>query len=99
MKQRYSAMSRAALHYDELLKRYEELSAGIRMIRRAVEKARRSGVLPSGRVGTTPREDCEEIARVIYAAAARQAGRGIDQDGRETRLRGARTGVQVWSDG
>ncbi len=85
-------MSRTALHYDELLKQYEELTAGIRMIRRAVEKARRSGALPSiGRIGNTPREDCEEIARVIYAAAARQAGRagaGI-----------ARTGVQMWSDG
>ena len=96
-------MSRAALHYDELLKQYEELADGIRMIRRAVEKARRSGARPSmGRIGNTPREDCAEIARVIYAAAARQAGQagGIArQDERETRLRSSRNGMQMWSDG
>jgi hypothetical protein len=85
-------MSKTAPHYDELLKQYEELSTGIRMIRRAVEKARRTGVLPSiGRIGTTPLEDCEEIARVIYAAAAKPPGQA-----------GAvrwRNGMQMWSDG
>jgi len=85
-------MSKTAPHYDELLKQYEELSTGIRMIRRAVEKAHRTGVLPSiGRIGTTPLEDCEEIARAIYAAATRRPGRaGVVP---------CRNGVQMWSDG
>jgi hypothetical protein len=58
--------------YAELLKKYHDLAAGVRMIRRAVEKASRAGVLPpSDRIGVTPLEECEGIARTIYAAAAK----------------------------
>jgi len=43
------------------------------MIRRALDKAFRAGLLPYERTGITPLEECEAIARAIYAAAAKQA--------------------------
>ena len=59
--------------YAELLKKYHDLAAGVRMIRRAVDKASRAGVLPPiDRIGISPLEECEGIARAIYAAAAKQ---------------------------
>jgi hypothetical protein len=59
--------------YTELLKKYHDLAHGIRMVRRAVDKAFRVGVLPPiERMGITPLEECEAIARVIYAATAKQ---------------------------
>jgi hypothetical protein len=58
--------------YAELLKKYHDLAASVRMIRRAVEKASRAGVLPPiDRIGISPLEECEGIARAIYAAAAK----------------------------
>jgi hypothetical protein len=59
--------------YAELLKKYNDLVAGVRMIRRAVEKASRAGALPPiDRIGVSPLEECEGIARAIYAASAKQ---------------------------
>jgi len=56
----------------ELLK-YQDLVSGVHMIRRAVEKASRAGILPSiERIGITPVEECELISRVLYSAVARQ---------------------------
>jgi hypothetical protein len=57
---------------DELLK-YQDLVSGVHMVRRAVEKASRAGILPSiERIGITPVEDCELISRLLYSAVARQ---------------------------
>jgi hypothetical protein len=57
----------------DLLRNYQELAAGLCMIRRAIEKAFRAGMLPPiERIGITPLDGCEEIARAIYAAAAKQ---------------------------
>jgi hypothetical protein len=62
-----------AAAYDKLLKDYSDLTNGVRMIRRAIDRACRAGALPAiERVGITPLEECEAIARVIYAVAARQ---------------------------
>jgi hypothetical protein len=59
--------------YAKLLQKYHDLAAGVRMIRRAAERAFRAGALPPvERIGVTPLEECEAIARAIYAAAARQ---------------------------
>jgi hypothetical protein len=56
----------------ELLK-YQDLVSGVHMIRRAVEKASRAGILPSiERIGITPVEECEFISRALYSAVARQ---------------------------
>jgi hypothetical protein len=56
----------------ELLK-YQDLVSGVHMIRRAIEKASRAGVLPSiERIGVTPVEECEFISRVLYSAVAKQ---------------------------
>lgn len=64
-------MSEAA--YDELLQRYQDLVSGLRMVRRAVDKACRVGVLgPIEQLGVTPLEECEAIARAIYASTAKQ---------------------------
>jgi hypothetical protein len=66
-----------AAAYDKLLKDYSDLTNGVRMIRRAIDRACRAGALPAiERVGITPLEECEAIARVIYAVAARQKGQG-----------------------
>jgi len=56
----------------ELLK-YQDLVSGVRMIRRAIEKASRAGLLPAiERIGITPLEECEFISRALYSAVARQ---------------------------
>jgi hypothetical protein len=60
-----------AADYEELVKSYRELGEGVRMIRRAVERASRAGVLPAiDEPGRTPLQDCEAIARAIYQCAA-----------------------------
>ena len=57
--------------YAKLLQKYHDLAAGVRVIRRAAERAFRNGALPPvERIGVTPVEECEAIARAIYAAAA-----------------------------
>jgi hypothetical protein len=57
--------------YAKLLQKYQDLAAGVRVIRRAAERAFRNGALPPvERIGVTPVEECEAIARAIYAAAA-----------------------------
>jgi uncharacterized hydantoinase/oxoprolinase family protein len=74
--------------YAELLQNYRNLVQGVGMIRRAVERAFRAGVLPSvDRSGSTPLQECEAIARAIYAAAVQHkdqstGGRlaGLDPD-------------------
>jgi hypothetical protein len=48
--------------YAELLKKYRDLVEGVRMIRRALDKAFRAGILPHERIGITPLEECEAIA-------------------------------------
>jgi hypothetical protein len=59
--------------YADLLRKYHELADGIRMVRRAVDRAFRTGVLPEiGHSGLTPVEECEAVARAIYDAAARR---------------------------
>jgi hypothetical protein len=61
--------------YAELLKKYHDLAAGVRMIRRAVDKAFRAGIVPYERIGITPLEECEAIARAIYGATVKQMER------------------------
>jgi len=78
----YLAMSEdLAADHAELLKKYRDLVDGVGMIRRAVERAFRAGVLPSMELaGMTPLQECEAIARAIYAAAVKQrdhAGRAL----------------------
>jgi hypothetical protein len=59
--------------YAKLLQMYQDLAAGVRVIRRAAERAFRTGALPPfERIGVTPVEECEAIARAIYSAAAKQ---------------------------
>ncbi len=59
--------------YAKLLQKYHDLAAGVRVIRRAAERAFRTGALPPvERIGVTPVEECEAIARAIYAAAGRR---------------------------
>jgi hypothetical protein len=56
--------------YSELLRNYRELTEGVRLIRRAAERASRAGVLPTvDDVGRSPQQECEAIARAIYKAA------------------------------
>lgn len=53
--------------YSELLKNYRELADGIRLIRRAVQRACRAGVLPAiDETSGSPQQQCEAIARAIY---------------------------------
>ena len=54
------------------LEKYDDLVDGIRLIRRAVDRAVRVGILPRERIGVTPREECEAIARSIYAAVEKR---------------------------
>ena len=62
-----------AAEYVELSRRYRDLAEGVRMIRRAVGKAFHAGVLPSiESIGITPLQECEAIARAIYAAAVKR---------------------------
>jgi hypothetical protein len=56
----------------ELLSKYNDLVYGIAMIRRAVDKASRAGVLPYEPIGITPLEECERLARAIYTVAEKQ---------------------------
>jgi hypothetical protein len=62
-----------AAEYAELLKSYRDLADGVRMIKRAVERAFHAGLLPPvEHDAMTPLQECEAIARAIYAAAVRQ---------------------------
>ena len=65
-----------ATNYAELERKYRELSDALHMIRRAVDRAVRAGILPSvdrrPQRRTTPLQECEAIARTIYAAAGKQ---------------------------
>jgi hypothetical protein len=59
--------------YEKLQKDFRELTEGIRMIRRATDRACRGGVLPAVEEGTlTPLQECAAIARAIYRAARTQ---------------------------
>jgi hypothetical protein len=58
--------------HDDLLRKHNSLVDGIRMIRRAMDKASRAGLLPYQPIGVTPLEECEAIARSIYAGAAKR---------------------------
>jgi len=62
-----------ATNYAELEKKYRELAEALHMIRRAVDRAVRAGILPSieqrPRRHVTPLQECEAIARAIYTAA------------------------------
>jgi hypothetical protein len=80
-----------ATNYAELERKYRELADALRMIRRAVDRAVGAGVLPSiGRSPlrrVTPLQECDTIARTIYAAAGKQQNRsgrdemaGLDHD-------------------
>ena len=69
--------------YGKLLQKYQDLAAGVRVIRRAAERAFRTGALPPvERIGVTPVEECEAIARAIYAAAAAAAKQHQNTRGR-----------------
>jgi hypothetical protein len=73
-----------AVQYTELLKNYSALAEGVRMIRRAAERASRFGLLPPiDHRRKTPLQECESIARAIY----RSVRRG-DREGGPTRLAG-----------
>jgi hypothetical protein len=56
--------------FEKLSKDYRELVEGVRMIRRATDRAHRGGVLPAvvDEGSKTPVQECEAIARVIYRA-------------------------------
>lgn len=61
------------VEYVELLKNFNALADGIRMIRRAAERASRSGVLPPiDHSCKTLLQECEAIARAIYCSARKQ---------------------------
>jgi hypothetical protein len=56
-----------AVEYAKLLRDYRELAEGIRMIRRATDRAYRGGVLPAvDETDKSPLQECEAIARAIY---------------------------------
>src|SRR4051812_26705183 len=69
--------SAAATDDDEdLHQRYHALVDAVHMVRRAAERAIRAGVLPAidlHRTGTTPLQECEAVARVLYTAAGRRS--------------------------
>ena len=89
---RYGSMSRDVPgNYAELEKKYRELADALHMIRRAVDRAVRAGILPSvdhrPRRRVTPLQECEAIARAIYSAAGKPKGAsaieplaGLDRD-------------------
>jgi hypothetical protein len=59
--------------YVRLLKDYRDLAEGVRMIRRAADKACRAGLLPTmDHSGKTPLEECEAVARAIYLSVMAQ---------------------------
>jgi hypothetical protein len=73
-----------ATNYAELEKKYRELADALHMIRRAVDRAVRAGILPSvdhrPRRRITPLQECEAIARAIYAAAGKpKSASGVEQ--------------------
>jgi hypothetical protein len=56
--------------YEQLQQDIRDLTEGIRMIRRATDRACRGGVLPAVEEGAvTPLQECAAIARAIYRAA------------------------------
>ena len=62
-----------AVEYTELVKNYRALAEGVRMIRRAAERASRFGLLPPiDHRRKTPLEECESIARAIYRSIRTQ---------------------------
>ena len=73
-----------ATNYAELEKKYRELADALHMIRRAVDRAVRAGILPPvdhrPRRRVTPLQECEAIARTIYAAAGKhKSASGAEQ--------------------
>lgn len=86
-----SASDKLAGEYSELLRNYRELADGVRLIRRAVQRASRAGVLPTIEdPGRSPQQECEAIARVIYQStltSKRHPGvplAGLDSDDSST---------------
>ena len=64
---RRAASQDFAAEHAKLLKDYRDLVEGVRMIRRAADRASRAGVLPAGdQSSKTPLQECESIARAIY---------------------------------
>jgi len=63
--------------YEDAMRHYRELAQGVRMIREAVEQTFGAGLLPAGKhAAVTPFEECEAIARAIYAAGSLQGKEG-----------------------
>jgi len=63
--------------YEDAMRHYRELAQGVRMIREAVEQTFGAGLLPAGEhTAVTPLEECEAIARAIYAAGSLQGTAG-----------------------
>jgi len=61
--------------YQEAMRQYRELTQGVRMIREVVEQTFGAGVLPAGEyAGATPLQECEALARAIYAAGEQSKG-------------------------
>ena len=61
-----------AADFEKLQNDFRALCESVRMIRRAVDRASRSGALPPIELdGMTPVQQCEAIARVIYNARAK----------------------------
>ena len=55
--------------YAKLMDDYRGLVDGIHLIRRAVDRAHRGGVLPAvDEAGKSPLQECEAIARAIHRA-------------------------------
>jgi hypothetical protein len=76
--------------YTQLLKNYRDLTMAVRNIREAVERSFGASLLPSGEhTGATPVDECEVIARAIYAlrAASHKISREATHAGRPNRLR------------
>ena len=71
-------------NYAELERKYRELNDALHMIRRAVDRAVRAGILPTvdhrPRLRTTPLQECEAIARAIYAAAGNRKNASAAED-------------------
>jgi len=71
-------------NYAELERKYRELNDALHMIRRAVDRAVRAGILPTldhrPRLRTTPLQECEAIARAIYAAAGNRKNASVAED-------------------
>jgi hypothetical protein len=61
--------------YEDAMRKYRELAQSVGMIREAVEQTFGAGLLPPGEyTGATPIEECEAIARAIYAAGEKRRG-------------------------